>query len=107
MCLNCWTLPLYRASVSDRTRAAWLTADWLTLGGASAGSQKTSSKAASGQNGDRGGVRAMLDMELLWGASRLERRVAVWVREKIVLAVGSLSTIFSFFSLPIIMIDHL
>lgn len=50
------------------------------MGGASTGSQKTSSKAANGQNGDKAGERATLDMELLWAASRVERRLAFWVK---------------------------
>lgn len=49
----------------------------LTSGGASACPQKTSSPRDMGDSGDKG-ERAISDMELLWGVSRLERRLAFW-----------------------------
>lgn len=53
----------------------------LTLGGVSIGSQKTSSDGERGENGDKGEM-AISDIELLWGASRLERRLAFWEKKK-------------------------
>lgn len=53
----------------------------LTFGGISMGPQKTSSVEDIGQNGDKGEM-AISDIELLWGASRLERRLAFWENER-------------------------
>lgn len=51
----------------------------LTFGGASTESQKTSSVGEKGDNGEM----AISDIELLWGASRLERRLAFWENKRL------------------------
>lgn len=52
----------------------------LTLGGVSTESQKTLSVGDTGENRDKGEM-AMSDIELLCGASRLERRFSFWEKK--------------------------